>query len=111
MLLIVTDDGYPAWNSFDGESWGEWGTYEDIKVKYQPAAYVYKDKVHVAYTGDDNHGYYSEYDGSWGEWSDLGENYDYDPYIYEYDGSAYLTYTGENGYAYTKEYTEEDGGY
>ncbi len=111
-----TKDGAPNWNTFDGESWSGWKAYEaevPAKTKGQPHAYEYEGVQHLIVSAEDGHAYYTTYDGSYGEWADLGDNYAYDPYTYEYEDSYYLTYTGENGYLYYKEYKagEEGGGY
>ena len=112
----VTADGAPNWNVFDGEGWSGWKEYEaefPAKAKYQPNAYEYDGKQHLMVTGDDGHAYYTTYDGEYGEWQDLGDNYDYDPYQYEYNDGYYLTYTGTTGYIYYKVYGGDggDGGY
>ncbi|MBA3529015.1 MAG: hypothetical protein H0T91_06870 [Propionibacteriaceae bacterium] len=111
----ITTDGAPNWNVFtEGEGWSGWKAYEaevPVKAKGQPHAYEYDGVQHLIVSGEDGHAYYTTYDGSYGEWADLGDNYAYDPYTYEYDDAYYLTYTGENGYLYYKEYKAGDSGY
>ena len=106
-------DGAPYWNTFkDGDGWSGWEAYAapvPVEVKWQPHAYEYDDVQHLILTGDDGHGYYTTYDGEYGEWTDLGANYTYDPYTYEYADGYYLAYTGEDGAIYTKEYAAGDG--
>lgn len=108
----ATSDGVPAYNTFDGDGWSGWTTADTewTAAAYQPSAYEYDGAVHVAYTGDDGHGYYASYaDGTWSEWYDLGANYGWDTYQYEYDGGLYLTYTGEDGGAYYRAYAADGG--
>ena len=109
----MSGDGVPYYNTFDGDGWSGWSTYDTAPpapVKYQPSVSVYDGKQHAVYTGDDGHAYYTAYDGSWSEWQDLGDNYAYDPYAYEYDDSLYVTYTGTDGYVYVKPYAAKDNG-
>lgn len=107
-------DGAPTYNSFvTGEGWSGWQPYDTgWAAKSQPNAYVAEDAIHVAYVGDDGHGYYTQYGtGGWeGEWADLGGNYGYDTCQYTWNDNLYLTYTGEDGGIYYREYAFDGGG-
>ena len=108
----ITEDGAPNWNVFDGEGWSGWQAYKaklPAKAQYQPNAYEYDGVQHLIVTGVDGHAYYTTYDGQYGEWQDLGDNYDYDPYQYEYNDKHYLTYTGTDSYIYYKAYGADGG--
>ena len=107
----TTADGLPYYNTFtDGTGWSGWQAYPSappVEVAYQANAYVYDDKQHVVYTGNDGHAYYTSYDGAWSEsWTDLGENYAYDPIQYEYADTYHHAYTGEDGGIYYKTYAD-----
>lgn len=106
--------GTPTWNTFaDGDGWSGWQTYEaSWSAKGQPNAYVHEETLHVAYTAEDNHGYYQQYsaDGWADDWADLGENYGYGTCQYEYEGDLYLTYTGEDGGIYYREFAYDGNG-
>ena len=109
----VTADGAPNWNVFDGEGWAGWKEYEaefPASAQYQPSAYEYEGVQHLVVAADDGHAYYTTYDGEYGEWQDLGENYAYDPYQYAYGEGLYLTYTGTDGYVYVKPYVADADG-
>lgn len=107
-------DGKPTWNTFvTGDGWSGWEPYEaEWATDYQPNAYVANDSLHLVYTSDDYHAYYTQYgaDGWEGEWVDLGDNYGYDAYQYTWNDGLYLTYTGENGGIYYREYAFDGGG-
>lgn len=103
-------DGAPVYNTFSGEGWSGWQPYDAAwTASSTPNAYVYNDAMHVVYTSNDKHAYYSQYGAEgWSEgWEDLGANYGYDTQQYEYAGGLYLTYTGEDGSVY---YRTFDGG-
>lgn len=105
----ISTDGVPYYNAFtEGQGWSGWSAYPyapAVKVQYQPNAYVYGDAQHVVYTGTDGHAYYAEYqNGQWGNWQDLGPNYDYTSKQYAYKDQYYLTYTGQDGYVYARLY-------
>jgi len=96
----VSAYGVPYWNVFDGEAWTGWAAYEaefPATAQYQPSAYEYEGVQHLVVAADDGHAYYTTYDGAYGEWEDLGENYTYDPHQYAYGDGLYLTYTGTDG--------------
>ncbi len=104
----ISREGAPNWNVFtDGEGWSGWQAYKSPlpgKAAFQPNAYEYDGIQHLIVTGVDGSAYYTTYDGAYGEWADLGQNYDYDPFQYEYGGNLYLTYVGSDGLAYVQPY-------
>ncbi len=102
----ISEDGAVYFNVFEGDAWSGWETVGEApaEVKNQPSVSVYDGVQHMVYTGEDGHAYYVSYDGDWGDWQDLGDNYAYDPFQYEYEGNLYLTYVGTDGEAYVKPY-------
>lgn len=106
-------DGGPVYNTFvEGDGWSGWEPWEmSWTAKYQANAYVKDDALHLVYTGDDDHAYYTSYgaDGWSGEWEDLGDNYGCDSYQYEYEDGLYLTYTGADGSIYWRPYADGGG--